>query len=158
MVDDYIENRLTLEDLVMNEQTFWNMLADGRLAALAKKDPLEFEHLYEKIVEQALTDSGNGEQLRPYSDMLLIKLLWDTHPFEFQSELGQKQPELFALRRRIILNAFHRQHTDEKHPDRGKAIQWRVDREIERHTTPPRCLRRAQQNDERKHVGRRRPP
>lgn len=118
----------------MDESTFWEMLSDGRLATLAKNKPMELEALYTELVEQILIKDPIDQELRRYSDSLIIKILFEAPSFEYQAVLAKEQPELFEFRRTTILNAFHRLHVDEKDPERGRRIQWRVDRERERHT------------------------
>ncbi len=125
-----------MEESIMNEQLFWDMFADGRLAKLAREEPLEFEKLYDEIIEKTLATYENDKKLCDFSDSLTIKLLWESQSFEYEAAIHESRPEVYNFRRTVLLKAFHRSHANAQHPGLGERLQWRIDREIEKHATP----------------------
>lgn len=85
----------------MDEQMFWSMSNDGRLAAMAQEKPLEFDILCEEVVTQVIESGGvRSDFLQQYYDEITLKLLSDILIFDDLSVLVPETPEVFELKRK----------------------------------------------------------
>lgn len=121
----------------MNEQLFWEMYEDGRLTSLAQNNPLEFDIVWEEVIEEAVKNSGqNTDDSRLYADRIIKGLLWEAPTFDQRMKLARDYPEVFKRNHERLMASHIRLLKDKKKIERATNLQWRIYREIERHSTP----------------------
>lgn len=120
----------------MDEQMFWSMSNDGRLAAMAQEKPLEFDILCEEVVTQVIESGGvRSDFLQQYYDEITLKLLSDILIFDDLSVLVPETPEVFELKRKQFIKAHIRLLGNNKKIARLNQLQWTIDCERNKHST-----------------------
>ena len=119
----------------MNEQEFWEMSADGRLAAMAQEEPIQFDILCEEVVAQIIENSTNSDFLQKYSDELTMKFLANQLVRNEISVLSLDIAEVFEQKRKRSIGAHIRLLGNNEEMMRINQLQWIIDCERNKHST-----------------------